>query len=114
MDVDAITDPDQRAAAEAQIVNFGQTPAQLFRKPHPRRAAPLAPLPPLRYAPHTISLAAVVAPPGSRGGGAGAGAAAAGLLASLGQPVAAAAPIAFLTVDGDWGRVWYDKVRETT
>ena len=40
VDLDAVKDPDARAAAESQIVNFGQTPAQLFRKPHPRRAPP--------------------------------------------------------------------------
>ena len=98
VDVDAIADPDQRAAVEAQIINFGQTPAQMFKKPHPRRAPPLAPLPPLRHAPHAISLAAVVAPPppGSGGGGGGA----AGLLASIGQPTAAAPPVAFLSVEG--------------
>ena len=95
VDVEAIVDPDQRAAVEAQIINFGQTPAQLFRRAHPRRAPPLAPLPPLRHAPHAISLAAVVAPPppGSSS--------AAGLLASIGQPPCSSAAIAFLSVDGD-------------
>ena len=55
----AVADPAQRAAAEAQIINFGQTPAQLFKKAHPRRAPPLAPLPPLRHAPHAVALASV-------------------------------------------------------
>jgi hypothetical protein len=37
VDLDAITDPLIRKATEAQITHFGQTPAQLFRKPHPSR-----------------------------------------------------------------------------
>jgi Beige/BEACH domain/Concanavalin A-like lectin/glucanases superfamily/PH domain associated with Beige/BEACH/Neurobeachin/BDCP, DUF4704 alpha solenoid region/WD domain, G-beta repeat len=36
VDLDALDDM-QRAAIESQIVNFGQTPAQLFAEPHPRR-----------------------------------------------------------------------------
>ena len=59
VDLGAVADPAQRAAAEAQIINFGQTPAQLFKKAHPRRAPPLAPLPPLRHAPHAIALMSV-------------------------------------------------------
>ena len=30
-------DPGQRAAFEAQILEFGQTPTQLFTSPHPQR-----------------------------------------------------------------------------
>ena len=37
VDVEAIADERQRRAVEAQIDSFGQTPAQLFNKPHPRR-----------------------------------------------------------------------------
>mgnify|MGYP001291353951 CR=1 FL=1 len=37
VDLDAITDPIERAAAESQIADFGQTPSQLLRKPHPQR-----------------------------------------------------------------------------
>lgn len=37
VDLDALVDPALRAAAEAQIRNFGQTPRQLFTKPHPSR-----------------------------------------------------------------------------
>ena len=33
-------DPEQRAAFEAQILEFGQTPTQLFTSPHPQRVAP--------------------------------------------------------------------------
>lgn len=39
VDVNAITDQHERASVLAQINNFGQTPSQLFRKPHPKRAA---------------------------------------------------------------------------
>ena len=37
VDIDAIEDDDQRRATESQIDNFGQTPAQLMRRPHPSR-----------------------------------------------------------------------------
>ena len=37
VDLDAIEDELQRRSTEAQIDNFGQTPAQLLRKPHPKR-----------------------------------------------------------------------------
>lgn len=37
VDVDSIEDPVLRAAVEAQIAHFGQTPSQLFREPHPVR-----------------------------------------------------------------------------
>jgi WD40 repeat protein len=37
VDVDTITDPVERMSTIAQILNFGQTPTQLFDKPHPRR-----------------------------------------------------------------------------
>jgi hypothetical protein len=40
VDIDAITDPVQKAATIAQINNFGQTPRQLFDKPHPKRVPP--------------------------------------------------------------------------
>jgi len=40
IDIDAITDPVERRSMEAQIINFGQTPAQLFEKPHPARKSP--------------------------------------------------------------------------
>lgn len=34
----SIADPNQRAALETQIMEFGQTPKQLFVQPHPKRA----------------------------------------------------------------------------
>ncbi|KAI0217873.1 Protein FAN [Lamellibrachia satsuma] len=37
VDMDSIDEPDERAALEAQIAEFGQTPKQLFISPHPRR-----------------------------------------------------------------------------
>lgn len=37
VDLDAIHDPVERAATEGMINNFGQTPCQLFKEPHPRR-----------------------------------------------------------------------------
>ena len=37
VDLDAIEDPQERLAIETQILNFGQTPAQVFKRPHPRR-----------------------------------------------------------------------------
>ena len=33
----SITDPNDRAGVEVQIMEFGQTPKQLFRFPHPQR-----------------------------------------------------------------------------
>jgi hypothetical protein len=39
VDIDAIKDPIDRAATIDQINNFGQTPRQLFTKPHPKRKA---------------------------------------------------------------------------
>jgi len=37
VDLDKIEDPQERASAEHQILNFGQTPTQLFKTPHPQR-----------------------------------------------------------------------------
>lgn len=37
VDIDSITDPVKRRAAIGIINNFGQTPAQLFKRPHPQR-----------------------------------------------------------------------------
>jgi hypothetical protein len=42
VDVDSITDPVERMSTIAQILNFGQTPTQLFDKPHPRRETGLS------------------------------------------------------------------------
>ena len=38
VDVDAIVDPIERAASIQQISSYGQTPSQLFTKPHPARS----------------------------------------------------------------------------
>lgn len=40
VNIDAITDPILKEATLAQINNFGQTPARLFSKPHPRKVVP--------------------------------------------------------------------------
>ena len=32
-----IEDPNERASLEAQILEFGQTPKQLFTNPHPQK-----------------------------------------------------------------------------
>ena len=37
VDLQALTDLDEKKAIEAQIANFGQTPSQLFTVPHPKR-----------------------------------------------------------------------------
>ena len=37
VDLQALTDPEERKAVESQIANFGQTPSQLFTTPHPKR-----------------------------------------------------------------------------
>lgn len=37
IDVDAISDPISRRATEDMISNFGQTPTQLLKEPHPKR-----------------------------------------------------------------------------
>jgi WD40 repeat protein len=37
VDIDSIEDEVQRSSIESQIINFGQTPLQLFTKPHARR-----------------------------------------------------------------------------
>ena len=39
VDLDAISDPVERKALEGMINNFGQTPCQLLREPHPKRMA---------------------------------------------------------------------------
>jgi hypothetical protein len=37
IDLDAVKDDVHRTSCEAQIIHFGQTPSQLFEKPHPLR-----------------------------------------------------------------------------
>jgi WD40 repeat protein len=39
VDLDKIQDPLLKKSIETQISNFGQTPSQLFKKPHPQRAS---------------------------------------------------------------------------
>ncbi|KAM9500481.1 protein FAN isoform 2-T2 [Clarias gariepinus] len=40
IDCDSIEDPDEKIAMLTQILEFGQTPRQLFTKPHPQRITP--------------------------------------------------------------------------
>ncbi|XP_062212379.1 protein SPIRRIG-like [Phragmites australis] len=50
VDIDAVSDPTMKASILAQINHFGQTPKQLFQKPHPqRRTDRKIPPHPLRY-----------------------------------------------------------------
>ncbi|KAJ2160579.1 hypothetical protein GGF46_002175, partial [Coemansia sp. RSA 552] len=56
VNIDAISDPMERASIESQIHYFGQTPTQLFTAPHPPRRAHL-PSPP--YCPLTTPAAQV-------------------------------------------------------
>ena len=49
VDLDQIKDPKVRASTEAQIIHFGQTPSQLFKRSHPQRV-PLSLKPPLFFA----------------------------------------------------------------
>jgi hypothetical protein len=37
VDIDSIKDNIDKKATISQISNFGQTPRQLFKKPHPKR-----------------------------------------------------------------------------
>lgn len=40
IDLDSIQDPNERACMEIQIMEFGQIPKQLFKRPHPMRYGP--------------------------------------------------------------------------
>ncbi|PKA48811.1 hypothetical protein AXF42_Ash020985 [Apostasia shenzhenica] len=55
VDIDSVTDPAMKASILAQINHFGQTPKQLFSKPHAkRRIDRKIPLHPLRYSAHLL------------------------------------------------------------
>ncbi|XP_019085122.1 PREDICTED: BEACH domain-containing protein A2-like [Camelina sativa] len=55
VDVDAVTDPTLKASILAQINHFGQTPKQLFQKPHvKRRTDRKFPLHPLKHSMHLV------------------------------------------------------------
>ncbi|KAJ0023064.1 hypothetical protein NQD34_015198 [Periophthalmus magnuspinnatus] len=56
VDCDSIDDPDQRIAMLTQILEFGQTPTQLFTSPHPQRITP-------RF--HNITRSPSITSPGS-------------------------------------------------
>ncbi|CAI7877699.1 unnamed protein product, partial [Closterium sp. NIES-54] len=64
VDIDAITDQTRRTAFEQQIAAFGQTPIQLFTRPHQERGPHVQITRPLRFFPSSISLSAIIpAPP---------------------------------------------------
>ncbi|KAL1225121.1 BEACH domain-containing protein A2 [Cardamine amara subsp. amara] len=55
VDVDAVTDPTMKASILAQINHFGQTPKQLFQKPHVKRRTDRKILPhPLKHSMHLV------------------------------------------------------------
>uniref|UniRef100_A0A0D3DZ67 BEACH-type PH domain-containing protein n=1 Tax=Brassica oleracea var. oleracea TaxID=109376 RepID=A0A0D3DZ67_BRAOL len=55
VDIDAVTDPAMKASILAQINHFGQTPKQLFHKPHvKRRTDRKIPLHPLKHSMHLV------------------------------------------------------------
>ncbi|KAJ3673307.1 hypothetical protein LUZ60_006681 [Juncus effusus] len=55
VDIDAITDPTMKASILAQINHFGQTPKQLFSKPHVQRRTDRKTIPhPLRYSTYLV------------------------------------------------------------
>lgn len=55
MDIDSVTDPAMKASILAQINHFGQTPKQLFLKPHvKRRIDRKLPLHPLKHSVHLV------------------------------------------------------------
>ncbi|KAK8962558.1 hypothetical protein KSP40_PGU005873 [Platanthera guangdongensis] len=55
VDIDSVSDPSMKASILAQINHFGQTPKQLFPKPHvKRRTDRKIPLHPLRYSAHLV------------------------------------------------------------
>ncbi|KAJ4958566.1 hypothetical protein NE237_025677 [Protea cynaroides] len=55
VDIDSVTDPAMKASILAQINHFGQTPKQLFPKPHVKRRVDRKLVPhPLRYCNHLV------------------------------------------------------------
>ncbi|KAM7254050.1 hypothetical protein ACFE04_031732 [Oxalis oulophora] len=55
VDIDSVTDPAMKASILAQINHFGQTPKQLFLKPHvKRRVDRKIPLHPLKHSSHLV------------------------------------------------------------
>ncbi|GAB4841646.1 hypothetical protein Ancab_022361 [Ancistrocladus abbreviatus] len=55
VDIDSVTDPAMKASILAQINHFGQTPKQLFLKPHVKRCSDIKRLPhPLKHSIHLV------------------------------------------------------------
>ncbi|KAJ4828594.1 hypothetical protein Tsubulata_004948 [Turnera subulata] len=55
VDIDSVTDPAMKASILAQINHFGQTPKQLFLKPHVKRRSEKRVPHPLKYSSHLVS-----------------------------------------------------------
>jgi len=60
VDLDALQDADQCRAIETQIVNFGQTPTQIFRKSHPPRGEHYGRANTISGAPESLTFAATI------------------------------------------------------
>lgn len=60
VDISRLEDGVTKDATIAQIINFGQTPRQLFRRPHPKRGAVSMPKPSVMSHPEFLSTAATV------------------------------------------------------
>ena len=54
VDIDSVTDPAMKASILAQINHFGQTPKQLFLKPHVKRRSDRRIPHPLKYSSHLV------------------------------------------------------------
>lgn len=54
VDIDSVTDPAMKASILAQINHFGQTPKQLFPKPHVKRRSDRRVPHPLKYSSHLV------------------------------------------------------------
>ncbi|KAG7970449.1 hypothetical protein I3843_07G084600 [Carya illinoinensis] len=55
VDIDSVTDPAMKASILAQINHFGQTPKQLFPKPHPKRRVDRKLPHPLKNSAHLVA-----------------------------------------------------------
>ncbi|KNC50605.1 FAN Factor [Thecamonas trahens ATCC 50062] len=104
VDIEAIADPLERKAIELQISEFGQTPTQLFTRPHPRRGAVASPL--------GIGLPAISALPtsGSEAAGGDGGASTVNASPVAGAPDSAASScgwgeVGSLVEDTAWGPI---------
>ena len=63
VDLGTLEDEDQRKAVETQIINFGQTPSQIFKRPHTERLGCPSNEFLVSRSPECLSLATMVSPP---------------------------------------------------